>query len=222
MRKKDRYDTVDLDEDQFEPGSHRRVLKNLLHITSKREMDRLEGREQVRALEELTAMYDKDHRFTGDDVDRIHKIWLGRIYSWAGHYRQVNVKKGEFAFAAAPHIPRLMAEFEQGPLARHTPCRPAGVDHLAAALAEVHVELVLIHPFREGNGRVARILAVLMGLQAGLPALYFDKLSGRRREAYFAAVRAGLDRNYGPMEKLFSVVIERTLQIHGASFGERT
>lgn len=83
-------------------------------------------------------------------------------------------------------------------------------------MAEVHVELVLIHPFREGNGRVARILAVLMGLQAGLPALYFDKFSGRKREEYFAAVRAGLDRNYGPMEKLFSVVIERTLQIHGA------
>ena len=216
MRKKDRYDTVDLDEDQFEPGSHRRVLRNLLGITSKREMDRLEGREQVRALEDLAAAYNKDHRFTGADVCRIHKIWLGRIYSWAGHYRQVNVKKGEVAFAAAAHIPRLMAEFEQGPLARHTPCRPAGVEHLAAALAEVHVELVLIHPFREGNGRVARILAVLMGLQAGLPALYFDKFSGRKREEYFAAVQAGFDRNYGPMEKLFSVVIERTLQIHGA------
>lgn len=216
MRRKDRYDTADLDEDQFEPKSHRRVLKNLLGITSKREMDRLEGREQVRALEELVAAYDKDHRFTSADVCRIHKIWLGRIYSWAGHYRQVNVKKGEFAFAAAAYIPRLMAEFEHGPLARHTPCRPAGVGHLAAALAEVHVELVLIHPFREGNGRVARILAVLMGLQAGLPALYFDKFSGRKREEYFAAVRAGLDRNYGPMEKLFSAVIERTLQIHGA------
>lgn len=41
MRNKDRYDTADLDEDQFEPKSHRLVLKNLLGITSKREMDRL-------------------------------------------------------------------------------------------------------------------------------------------------------------------------------------
>ncbi len=123
--------------------------------------------------------------------------------------------KGEFAFAAAAYIPRLMAEFEQGPLARHTPCRSAGLESLAAVLAEVHVELVLIHPFREGNGRVARILAVLMGLQAGLPALYFDKLSGQKRLEYFAAVRAGLDRNYGPMATLFSAVIQRTLQIHG-------
>lgn len=60
-----------------------------------------------------------------------------------------------------------------------------------------------------------RILAVLMALQAGLPALYFDSLSGRRHQQYFAAVQAGLDRNYEPMVKLFSAVIERTLQIHG-------
>ena len=77
------------------------------------------------------------------------------------------------------------------------------------------MELVLIHPFREGNGRVARILTVLMALQAGLPALYFEKLSGRKRENYFAAVRAGLDRDYEPMAGLFTALIKRTLQIHG-------
>jgi len=191
------------------------VLKNLLHITSKREMDRTEGREQVRALEELANLYDRDHRFTAVDVCRIHELWLGQIYSWAGKYRQVNVKKDAFSFAAAAHIPRLMADFEASALRRHTPCRPAPVETLAEALAEVHVELVLIHPFREGNGRVARLLAVLMGLQAGLPALFFDKLSGRKRHQYFVAVRAGLDRDYRPMARLFSAVIQRTLQIHG-------
>ena len=100
-----------------------------------------------------------------------------------------------------------MAVFEAGGFKRLTPCRPAPVETLAAALAEVHVELILIHPFREGNARVARLLAVLMGLQAGLPALFFDKLSGRKRQQYFAAVCAGLDRDYRPMAKLCSVVI---------------
>jgi cell filamentation protein len=138
----------------------------------------------------------------------------GELHSWAGKYRQVNVKKDSFSFAASAQIPKLMTEFEEGPLKRYTPCRSR--ENLTAGLAEVHVELVLIHPFREGNGRVARLLAVLMGLQAGLPALYFDKLSGRKRREYFAAVQAGLDRNYEPMAKLFTAVIERTLQIHGA------
>jgi cell filamentation protein len=38
-----RYDVSGLVEAQFEPGSRRRVLKNLLGIRRKREMDRLEG-----------------------------------------------------------------------------------------------------------------------------------------------------------------------------------
>jgi cell filamentation protein len=128
MRRKDRYDTADIEENQFEPGSRRRVLKNLLHVTSKREMDKIEGREQVRVLEELAGLYDRDHRFTADDICRIHRRWLEPIYSWAGHYRQVNVKKDAFSFAAAAKIPKLMAEFESGPLKRHTPsgrCREA-------------------------------------------------------------------------------------------------
>ncbi len=215
LRPRDRYDVTGLAEAQFEPGSRRRVLKNLLGITLKREMDRIEGREQVRALEELTAIYDKDHRFTAADVCRMHQIWLGPIYPWAGQYRQVNLQKGDFAFAAAAQIPKLMAAFERGPLRMYTPCRPAPTETLAKAMAVVHVELVLIHPFREGNGRVARLLAVLMGLQADLPPLFFDRLSGPKRQQYFAAVRAGLDREYEPMAGMFSAVIQRTAQIHG-------
>lgn len=219
MRKRDRYDVSGLEEAQCEPGSRGRVLKNLLGVTSKREMDRIEGREQIRALEELTVLYEEDHRFTATDVCRIHRAWLGRIYSWAGKYRQVNLKKDSFPFAAAAQIPKLMADFENGPLRAYTPCRPAPLKDLAKALAVTHVELVLIHPFREGNGRAARLLAVLMGLQAGLPALYFENLSGRKRQRYFAAVRAGHAQDYGPMTELFTAVIGKTLGIHGESAG---
>ncbi len=212
---RDRYDVAGLEEAQWEPGSRGRVLKNLLGIRLKREMDRAEGREQVRALEELATIYDKNHRFSAVDVCRMHEIWLGPIYSWAGQYRQVNLQKDDFSFAAAAQIPKLMADFEGGPLRTYTPCRPAPIEKLAMALAVVHVELVLIHPFREGNGRVARLLAVLMGLQADLPPLFFDRLSGRKRQQYFAAVRAGMDPNYEAMAEMFSGVVRRTLQIHG-------
>ena len=78
------------------------------------------------------------------------------------------------------------------------------------ALAETHTELVLIHPFREGNGRVARILSTLMALQAGMPLLDFSLIAEEKKNEYFAAVQAGLDKNYKPMEKVFSEIIERT------------
>jgi len=78
---------------------------------------------------------------------------------------------------------------------------------VTAVLAETHVELMLIHPFRDGNGRVGRILATLMALQAGLPLLDFGLIRGKRKQQYFAAVRAGLDRAYQPMENILAEVI---------------
>ena len=39
------------------------------------------------------------------------------------------------------------------------------------ALALTHAEFVLIHPFREGSGRLVRLLSTLMAVQASLPAL---------------------------------------------------
>ena len=214
MKKGGHYDASGLIEAQFEPGSRGRVLRNLLGIKSKREMDQIEAQEQLRTLEELVRIYDQTHRFTAADVRRIHKIWLGSIYAWAGNYRQVNLSKGDFPFAAANQIPRLMIEFEKGPLRAYTPCRFTEMSEIARAIAVVHTELLLIHPFREGNGRVARLLAVLMALQAGLPPLDFGNIKGRKRQEYFRAVQAGLDRDYKPMEEVFSAVIRRTRRVH--------
>jgi len=86
---------------------------------------------------------------------------------------------------------------------------------IAEALAIVHVELLLIHPFREGNGRVSRLLATLMALQAGLPLLDYSDIEGGKKEEYFSAVLAGLSRDYTPMEKIFSEVFSRTKKIYG-------
>jgi cell filamentation protein len=207
-----RYDTSGLVEAQFEPGSRRRVLKNLLGIKHKREMDRAEAREQLRALNELIMIYGKSRRFTAADICRIHYVWLGNIYSWAGKYRQVNLSKGNFVFAAANQIPRLMQELERGVLHQSTPCRFDSIDEIAKALAVVHTELVLIHPFRDGNGRMARLLANLMALQAGLPSLDFSSLKGRKKKEYFAAIQTGLDRDYRLLKEIFSGVIRETLQ----------
>ena len=211
MKKNGRYDVSALPEAQFEPGSNEQVLKNQLGIRSPREMDDAEARALERAMVGLVGHYREGHRFTAADIRAIHKSWLGEIYEWAGEYRQVNVSKGDFPFAAATRVPSLMEAFERDVLARCTPCNSKKRADIVGALAETHVELVLIHPFREGNGRMARTLSTLMALQAGLPLLDFSLIAGGRKETYFTAVQAGLDKNYKPMERVFAEIIERSL-----------
>ena len=215
-KKGGRYDVSGLVEAQFEPGSRGRVLRNLLGITRKAEMDRVEAQLLKQAVDGLIRECDPRHQFTAADVCRMHQTWLSSIYGWAGAYRRVNLSKGAFPFAAVAQIPALMQEFERGPLRYHTPCTFQSRDRVIKALAEIHVELVLIHPFRDGNGRVARILATLMGLQAGFLLDFRPIQQGKQREAYFAAVQAGMARNYKPMERIFSEIAQKTPGGHEA------
>lgn len=214
-----KYDASGLVEAQYEPGSHGRVLKNLLGIRTRREMVRVEAAAQFDVYLDFVLEIDKRHRFTVADICAMHRKWLGSIYPWAGRYRQVNLTKDRFPFATADHVPRMMKELEQGPLRAYTPCVFEAEADVVRALAVVHTELVLIHPFREGNGRVARFLAAAMAMQADYPPLDFGGVRGKQRQAYFAAVRAGLERNYGPMETIFRAVLRRTLRHPGRLFG---
>jgi cell filamentation protein len=207
----DRYDASG-PEAEFEPGSRGRVLRNLIGVRSAREMARAESVALLKATQRLIDQTRADQRFTATDICRMHRLWLEGIYSWAGRYRSINIAKGEFMFAAAMHVPRLMLALERGPLKQYTPCRLTAPRDQARALAVVHAELILIHPFREGNGRCARLLAVLMGLQAGLPALDFGGIRGLEKRRYISAIQAGLDRDYEPMTEIFQRVIARTMR----------
>lgn len=120
QKKGGRYDVSHLTENQYQPRSRGRVLRNLLAITSKREMDLAEAEALKRTTDTLVRSYDIHHRFTAGDICRMHMIWLGQIYPWAGRYRQVNLIKDDLPFAAAAQVPQLMQAFEEGPLRRHT------------------------------------------------------------------------------------------------------
>ena len=199
-------------EAEFQPGSRGRVPRNRLGITSVRLMQRAESETLLAATQQIIDVTGTNQRVTADDIRSMHRRWLGEVYEWAGDYRQVNIAKGGFMFAAASRVPRLMQDFERGPLRDYTPCGFATIETQALALAIVHAELILIHPFRDGNGRCARLLATLMGLQAGLPALDFGGVRGTKKREYIAAIHAALARDYTPMTAVFHAVIRRTLR----------
>jgi cell filamentation protein len=206
-----RYDASGI-QSEFEPGSRDRVLRNLLGITRLRDIQQAESEAlqlaQARAIETFFA----GQTFTDNDICKLHRLWLGPVYAWAGEYRNVNLSKDGFMFTVAERVPHLMKEFSRSVLAVNTPCPTGSRLETAGALATVHAELILIHPFRDGNGRVARLVALLMALQAGLPPLDFSPLDGKNRKRYIAGIHAAMDRDYRILTELFVKVIDRTGQ----------
>ncbi len=211
-----RYDHTG-SQSEFEPGSRGRVLRNLLGIKRVRDSAEAESMALLAAQRQAVERYGDDQRFTASDICDLHRLWLGPLYAWAGDYRAVNIGKGGFQFAHAPLIQGLMVELECGVLSEFTPCRPSTDQTVARALAAVHAELILIHPFREGNGRVARLLAMLMGYQAGLPSLDFAPIDGTNKAAYIGGIHAALGRDYTPLTAMFERVISQTWKRHAAS-----
>ena len=203
--------SVPTDED-FEPNAEPGVLKNFLSIKSKEEIEALEATELERAEVELFKFYTAEHQFTAEDICNIHELWLGDIYPSAGKFRTVTVSKDGFPFAAPNYIPRLMQTLETKYLTIYTPCHFHSDEELTHALGVVHIELILIHPFREGNGRTARLLADLMSLQADRPPLNFASIDRTQNEAgfshYIQAIQAGHCGDFGPIQEIFKDILK--------------
>jgi cell filamentation protein len=211
-----RYVTSLGDEGAFEPGSHGRVLKNLLGITSKQEMDRVERESLLNSERHFLTDVTVETKFTLDLIFRIHKHFLGRIYSWAGKIRTVNVSKQGFTWPPPQFLDRALLEFESDALSRLTPLPDGPLHEIAQSLAEVHAEFLMIHPFRDGNGRVARLIAMLMTMQAHRPPPYYSFISresDEERTAYLEAVKQGYTKNYEPLTRFFERALVRGAEV---------
>lgn len=185
-------------QNQYEPGSRGQVLKNRLGLATRRDIDAAE----LELLHKLYLYVLRDHLPMGAITVRMirewHRRWLGNLYDWAGYERSVNMSKGGFPFAAANRIPDLLRTFERDLLLQHTPCDGFSRDTLVNSIAVIHVEFILIHPFREGNGRISRLLADVMASQAGFGPLDYRAWE-LDRPAYIRAIQAGLGADYRAM-----------------------
>ena len=186
---------------EYQPGSNDRVLAHKLGIQSVEDMDDLELELLQRLYEEVLVKHLPNRVLTVEDLKTWHRRWLGNVFEWAGQERTVNMGKDGFMFAASAQIPRLLADFERSCLARWTPCHDMDTDALVDAIAVTHVEFILIHPFREGNGRLSRLLADVMAVQSGRLPLDYSTWN-TDRPAYYQAIHLGLQMEYAPMKWL--------------------
>jgi cell filamentation protein len=187
-------------EGEFEPASNGLVLRNLVGISSPDDMDALELQLLLELYDEVLLHNLPDRTLTVADLKQWHRLWLGNVYAWAGQERSVNLGKGGFQFATAGLLPGLLRDFERQCLAKWTPCDKLAPDEVAQAIAVTHMELILIHPFREGNGRLSRLLADVMAVQAGHEPLDYSSWE-QNKAAYIGVIHAGISGNYSPMRQ---------------------
>jgi cell filamentation protein len=139
-------------------------------------------------------------------IRQLHRELMGDIYPFAGEWRTVDLHKGDgpTRWPLPPFgIEPIMDTFEHDILSR-TPFLSTENDAVYLYVSEVMNELLAIHPFREGNGRTAFILADLILMQNSLlPLNAYDQ--HRHEVAYYAACEAGrLQKNYVPLRGLIA------------------
>lgn len=192
---------------ESQPGSNGKVMANRLGITDADEIAEAELLLLQQLYEAVLLRGLPDRALVVQDLVDWHRRWLGNLYDWAGQMRSVNVSKGGFMFAAAGLIPELLTGFQRDCLARYTPCHDLDEDALAEVIAVTHVELILIHPFREGNGRLSRLLADVMAVQAGREPLDYSAWDADKPR-YFGAIQAGQGNDYEPMKRLVGLALQ--------------
>lgn len=109
--------------------------------------------------------FNKTYKITEDDIKTLHKIAMDRIIATAGSYREydLTVRGAGFTPPLFYDIPKQMKELVN--LINNNPDELRPIEHAA----QVHYDFVWIHPFEDGNGRIARLLMNLLLVRNDYP-----------------------------------------------------
>lgn len=116
-------------------------MKNSAELA--REEERLSKKKAVKLFENGVLNNLPSGKFSTLQV--IHKYLFEDIYDFAAEIRKVNMAKGNFRFAPLMYLDAALENIDKMP--------QSDFDEII----EKYVEMNIAHPFREGNGRSARI-----------------------------------------------------------------
>lgn len=123
------------------------TLENNLGISDSTELARVEEKLSKKKAVELfeSGLLDSLQAGTYNALAEIHRHLFEDIYGFAGKVRDVNIAKGTFRFAPLMYLQAAIENVEKMPQSTFD------------EIIEKYVEMNVVHPFREGNGRSARI-----------------------------------------------------------------
>ena len=157
------------------------------HVTTRGELDQLEQASITEGLKWLDKQKNPDV-LSEAFVLELHKRLFGSVWKWAGTFRRTEKNIGVDPIQVAIQLRQLLDDAKYW--VEHGTYSPK---ELAARL---HHKLVFIHPFPNGNGRHARIMAdAVLTKLLNEPAIdwaggYRLETMNERRNQYIAALRS--------------------------------
>lgn len=184
------------------------VLNTGVTIGGKTVNEHFEVINHKNGIDFVKSLVAKKEPLTEDTVKQLHALILQSIDDTeAGQYRRQNVR-----ILGARHIPpqslkvpRLMSEFIAWFHKNEYTLSPPEL------AAEIHYRLVMIHPFIDGNGRVARLLMNLILMKQGYPPAIILKVDRKR---YYRVLNEANLGTPAPYADFIGRAIERSLILY--------
>ena len=222
FRIKDIYHSNAIEGNELAVGETRQVVERGLTITGKPLKDQAEARNLSHALDFLEDLAtESDTPITENDIRQLHAFVLKGIRDEAGAYRTVPIaiSGSDYPPPGPESVPVSMQEFGRWISDVSVPAGDAfaGAKGLIAA-AVAHTWLVTVHPFVDGNGRVARLLMNLMLMRHGYPIAIITK---EDRPRYYDALESSQASDLTPFIVLVAECIEESLEEYEAAAKEQ-
>ena len=164
----------------------------LTHITNRAELDRWEM-DNINQAHQWADQLKHRNVLNADFICLLHKKMFGNVWKWAGQFRKSDKNIGRPRVEVAVEL-KLLCD-DANAWVEYDTYPP---DEFAARF---HHRLVYIHPFANGNGRHARLMAdlILEKLFNSIPFTWGDASltkQGEIRTAYIRALKAADNHDY--------------------------
>ena len=163
------------------------------HIAYRRELNEAEQENIARAQE--WALSRRRDLVSEKFVKDLHRRMFGDVWRWAGRFRSSDRNIG-IAHWEIPVAVRQLLDDSKAWIEYST----YPPDEIAVRF---HHRLVQIHPFPNGNGRHARLMADLLAMSFGQERFSWGRQSlrdgGAMRQRYIAALQAADNHDMGPL-----------------------
>lgn len=163
------------------------------HIAHRSELNEAEQENIARAQD--WALARKRDPLSEKFIRELHRRMLGDVWRWAGKFRKSERNLG-IPFYEIPAALRQLLDDTKMQIEYQT--YPPG-----EIAVRFHHRLVVIHPFPNGNGRHARLIADFLVMRLGQERFSWGSASLRdastMRQTYIASLKAADNHDIGPL-----------------------